>query len=123
MVEAEVDQPPEVDAAMRNGETELVSLYSSEPDPPVIVGHQPCDGSLHHRSPSSVVVGEVTIAPRAARFNELVVVSSDSQLSTFFGLGAALTERAVEAVMAEPCSAGWSHDNGVTGGQVAVRAS
>src|ERR1700677_4571851 len=63
VVQTEVDQPPEVDGGDAQRETELVSLHTSESDSPMVVSHQPCDRSFHHRTPSSVVSGESARPP------------------------------------------------------------
>src|SRR5271163_854235 len=74
VVQTEVDQPSEVDGGDAQRETELVSLHTSESDSPMVVGHQPCDRSFHHRTPSSVVLGEVALPPCATRLDQLCVV-------------------------------------------------
>ena len=68
VLDSEVDQPPEVDGGDPQRQSELVSRHSSEPDPPMIVGHQPGDGSFHHRSPAAVVLSEVTLSPCSTGF-------------------------------------------------------
>src|SRR5271157_3517355 len=69
VVQSEVDQPSEVDGGDAQGEAELVSLHTSESDSPMVVGHQPCDRSFDHRTPSSVVLCEVALSPCPSGFH------------------------------------------------------
>ena len=72
MVEPEVDQSSEVDGGDAEGETELVPFHAAVPDPAVIVGHQPCDGPLDHRSQSAVLLGEVPFTPSPAGLDQFI---------------------------------------------------
>ena len=57
--------------------------------------------ALHHRAPSSVVLGKVTLPPRPSGLDEFVVVSGEVELSRpSLGVRAAGSERTRPA----PCS-------------------
>ena len=92
VAETEVDQPSEVDGGDAQRETELVPLHTSKSDSPVVVGHQPGDRSFHHRSPSSVVLGEVAFSPRPTGLDQFVVVRSEVERATVFGGGAPISQ-------------------------------
>ena len=66
-------------AATRSERPRLVLLDAAESDPSVIVGHQPGDGAFDHRSPLSVVGGEVAVAPGPPGFDEFGVVSGEGE--------------------------------------------
>ena len=121
-VESEVDQPSEVDGGDAQRETELIPLHSSEPDPPVVVGHQPGDGSLHHRSPSSVVLGEVALSPCSAGLDQLFVVRMEMESPAVFGGRAPCPERASAATDPETAARFAVIETVWPAGQVAVRA-
>ena len=116
VVESEVDQSPEIDGGNAQRETELVSLHPSKSDPAMIVSHQPGNRSFHHRSPSSVVLGEVTFLPRTTGFDQFFVVRMETERATAFGSGAPIPEGASVATNSEHGSAALRDENCVTGG-------
>ena len=59
VVEAEVDEPAEVDGGHPHRKPELVPGHSAVADPSPAVGHEPGDRSLHHGSVPTVRDGEL----------------------------------------------------------------
>jgi hypothetical protein len=101
VLESEVDHPPEIDGSNTHRETKAVPFHSPEPDPPVIVGDQPCDGTFHHRSPPPIVLGEVTLSPRTSGFHQFVVMRIEVESATVFGSGAPFPQGTSMAVVSE----------------------
>src|SRR5665213_998535 len=75
----------------------MVLLDAPESDSPVIVGHQPGDGSLDHRSPSAVVVSEVSVSPGPTGVDEFGIVRGHLQNTSSARLGAPSSLRTAAA--------------------------
>jgi hypothetical protein len=54
MLEAEIDEPAEVDGRHSQRKTELIAADASVANPAMVVGHQPGDRSLDHGAPTAV---------------------------------------------------------------------
>src|SRR5438128_5093140 len=87
------------------------------------VGDEPCDRTLDHRTPSSVVRGEVALMPGPSRLDKLCVVDVDAQVLPDFDVvhrGASGHPRHRTPNVAEPLEV---MATVCPAGQVTVRAS
>jgi len=113
VVEAQVDEPSEVDRGDAKRQAVVVALDAAVADAPAAVCDEPGDGPLDHRPPSAVVLGEVAVSPSPSRFDELVVMRMESKRSAVFGLGASRSKRAAAAERSEDGGAAGRKSAGV----------
>lgn len=85
VVEAEVDEPSEVDGGDTGGEAVVVAGHAPVADAAMTAGDEPGDGTFDHGPPLAVVRSEVAVAPGSAGFDELVVVFIDAQNPSVLG--------------------------------------
>ena len=88
MLESEVDQPSEFDGGVPQSETQLVPLHPRNLTRRWLSATNQRDRSFHHRSPSSVTLGEVAFFPRLTGFDQLFVVTMETENAPVFGGGA-----------------------------------
>lgn len=115
MVEAEVDEPAEVERGEPGGEPLLVAVHAAVADLAVPAGDEPGDGAFDHGPVLSVVVEHDRVAPRGAGVDQLVVVFADVDLASGLGVGASAAERAVGAAPVEVRVAARCDRDGVPG--------
>src|SRR5664279_1208604 len=82
----------------------------------MVVGHQPCDRSFHHRSPATVVLGEVALFPHPSGFDQFFVVRMEAECTTVFGSGAPFSEGTSVATNSEHGGAASGDGDRVAGG-------
>ncbi len=91
VVEAEVDEPAEVDGGDAQGELRPVGFDALVTDPAVPVGNDPREGAFDHGPILAVVVDEHATVPCSSRGDEFVVVVGDSEAASVLCCGASLT--------------------------------